>query len=96
MTKLIKLVKSKAKGKKYTAVFELTNGKIKTSHFGATGYSDFILSNGDVKKRKAYIARHKHEDWNDPTKPSTLSRYILWEDKSFQNALKKFKIKFKV
>ena len=69
---------SKLKNKKYTAIFT-HQGKITTVHFGASGYSDFILSGGDKKNRDAYIKRHQvNEDWSDPMTPATLSRYILW------------------
>ena len=68
----------KLKNKKYTAIFSHQN-KITKVHFGASGYSDFILSGGDKKKREAYIKRHQvNENWTDPMTPATLSRYILW------------------
>jgi hypothetical protein len=95
MVKLQTLKKSKAKGKKYTAIFLMPNGKTKTVNFGAKGYTDYTLSHDD-ERRKRYIERHKNEDWTDPTKAGTLSRYILWEEKSIVKALKNFKKKFKV
>lgn len=95
MTQLKSIVKSKAKGKKLTATF-VKNGKEKKVHFGAAGYTDYT-KNKDPQKKKAYIARHrKNENWKDPTKPGTLSRYILWEDTSLKSAIKKYKNRFKL
>jgi hypothetical protein len=95
MTSLLSITKSKAKGKKYTAKFELKDGKTKTTHFGAAGYSDYTIHKDPARKR-SYIARHSGEDWSDPTKAGTLSRYILWEDTSLKSAIKKFKKRFKL
>jgi hypothetical protein len=85
--------------KKYVARF-IVNDKPRNVYFGAVGYGDFIQYSKQGKdiaqeKRKAYIARHgANEDWTDPTKPGTLSRYILWEYPTFQRALKEYKRKF--
>ena len=51
MTSLLSITKSKAKGKKYTAKFELKDGKTKTTHFGATGYSDYTIHKDPARKR---------------------------------------------
>ena len=54
-------------------------------HFGARGYMDYgAYKRRDPAaaelKRRAYIARHAAaEDWTDPHKAGTLSRYLLWE-----------------
>ena len=86
---------------KYTAVFDI-NGKSKTTHFGAVGYKDFIQYSKQDKsvaemKKNAYLARHKvTEDWSDPTKAGTLSKYILWSEPTFSSSLAKYKKHFKV
>jgi hypothetical protein len=95
MPSLLSITKSKAKGKKYTATFELKDGKTKKVHFGAAGYSDYTI-NKDPAKKRSYIARHSGEDWSDPMKAGTLSRYILWEDTSLKSAIKKYKKRFKL
>lgn len=95
MGELISIVTSKAKGKKYKATFK--NGdRTKTVHFGQAGASDYT-KNKDPERKKAYIARHKkNEDWTDPMKAGTLSRYILWEDTNMKTAIKKYKKRFKL
>lgn len=93
----VQLEKSDREGKKYKAIFyNDERKKIKTSHFGASLYSDFTLT-GDEQKKEAYLSRHGKEDWSDPTTPATLSRYILWnyksKAKSYDDYLKRFNLK---
>ena len=95
MVKLISIKPSKAKGKKYTAVFDV-NGKTKTTHFGASGYTDFIKSGGDLKRKAAYISRHKKENWTTPMTAGTLSKYILWNKPTLKASIADYKKKFKV
>jgi len=92
------ITKSKNKNKKYDAIITDNKGNKKVIPFGAAGYSDFILSGGDKKKREAYIKRHKkNEDWNKINSGS-LSRYILWGkssnlDTNIKDFMKKFNLK---
>ena len=93
--RLIKIVKSKTKGKKYDAVFDI-NGKEKRVAFGAAGYEDYT-THKDPARRKSYIDRHKaNENWTDPTTPGALSRYILWEDTNINEAIRKYKSRFNI
>lgn len=105
--RLLFVTKSDIKGKKKKAVF-LVDGKRKTVHFGGvkpdgTPYTDYTRGATDEQK-KEYIRRHKMSktemkatrNWRDPTAAGTLSRYLLWEDKSFPNAVTKYKRKFKI
>lgn len=90
----VSLHKSQNKTKKYVIKFYDNNGKyIKSTNFGATGYSDYTIHKDDDRKNR-YIARHSNEDWSDPTKAGTLSRFILWNKKtlndSFKDYLKRF------
>ena len=94
-------LKSANDGKhKYQITLEhIPTGKQHTVKFGGHGYDDFTLSR-NTKKREDYILRHKvREDWNDPLKPGTLSRYILWNKPtlllSLQDYLKRFNISSK-
>jgi hypothetical protein len=90
--------KSKNKNKKFDAILSDDKGNKKVIPFGAAGYSDFILSGGDKKKREAYIKRHaKNEDWNK-INAGSLSRYILWGNSSnmetnIKDFMKKFNLK---
>jgi hypothetical protein len=87
--------KSHLKNKKFDAIIEDKKGNKKVIPFGAEGYSDFILSGGDKKKREAYIKRHKkNEDWTK-INPASLSRYILWGDsKNMDTNIKDFMKRF--
>jgi hypothetical protein len=67
------------KDKKMMAIFYDGEKKIKTTHFGASGYTDFIKSGGDEKKKKAYLDRHRtNENWNDYMSAGSLSRWIFY------------------
>ena len=96
IVKLLSIKKSTIKGKKYTAVFQLKDNKTKTTHFGASGYTDFIKSGGDVKRKKAYIARHKKENWTTPMTSGTLARFILWNKPSLSSSIADYKKRFGV
>lgn len=96
--RLLRIETSTRPQKKLQAVF--SNGK--TVHFGARGYGDFIAYSkasralGDAK-RAAYIARHgAAETWTRPDTAATLSRYILWEKRGLQAAIRAFRAKFRV
>lgn len=93
--KLIKVVKSKTKGKKYDAYFDIA-GKEKRVSFGAEGMSDFTIHK-DPARRLRYIARHKaNENWTDPTTPGALSRFILWEETDINKAITKYKQRYNI
>lgn len=82
--------KSDRAGKKYMATFD---GK-KTVHFGATGYEDYTQHHDDDRKR-AYLSRHRsRENWNDPKTAGALSRWILWNKKSFRESVADYKRRF--
>ena len=92
--RLISITKATDGKHKYTALF--TDPK-KTTHFGAAGYDDFLKTK-DVKKRAAYLARHKTtENWSDPTTAGALSRYLLWgSSSSLKQNIIEFKKKFNI
>lgn len=81
--------------KKWDAVFERSDGSFITQPFGQKGYSDYT-KHRDPARKERYIARHKRmgEDWNDPTRAGTLSRYILWNKKTLRASIQDFKRKF--
>ena len=85
---------SAVKNKKYTIKFN-NNGKNKTVNFGDKRYEDYTTHKDD--KRKAnYLSRHSKEPWTDPTKPGTLSRYILWNKSSLSESFADYKQRFKL
>ena len=91
----VKFSNSTSKGKKMMAVFyDKNKKKIKTTHFGSEGASDFTI-NKDIERKKRYIDRHRaRENWDNPTTAGALSRWILWEDTSKTKAITDFKKKF--
>ena len=101
--KLEKVIKSDAKGKKWTAIFCLCEGascckdnKKKKVHFGATGYTDYTIGATD-EQRKAYLARHASGKTAKADTPNALSYYILWgNSKSRIQNIKDFKQKYNI
>jgi len=92
--KRVEIKPSKIKGKKLTAVFYEDNKKIKTTHFGAEGMSDYTI-NKDDKRKERYLSRHRaRENWNAPMTAGALSRWILWNKKTRSGSIKDFKNRF--
>lgn len=91
----MKIEASTNKGKKLVAIFD--NGK--RVNFGSKGSSTY-LDHKDKTKRKNYIARHSVNEkkfYDNPYKPATLSRFILWgEATNLRDAIKDYERKFKV
>jgi len=81
--------------KKYMAVFYDENKKkIKTTHFGAAGMSDYT-KHKDQERKKRYLSRHKkRENWNNYMSAGSLSRYILWGEPTLRLSINKYKQRF--
>ncbi len=77
------------------AVFEDKDGKkIKTTHFGARGMSDYT-KHGDKERMKLYESRHKkNEHWNRPMTAGSLSKNILWNKPSLAGSFNDYKRRF--
>jgi hypothetical protein len=95
----VQIKPSALKNKKYTAIFYKDGKKIKTTHFGAEGMSDYTIHKDDERKKR-YLDRHKkNENWNNPMTAGALSKYILWNKPTLQASinsyLKTFKLKTK-
>ena len=101
MTKLIKVIPSTAKGKKWTAIFKLDNGKEKKTNFGFKNpkdpNNDYTLHK-DKERRDRYRIRHKKDlQTKDPTRAGYLSYYLLWGDStSLKQNIKDYKKRFKL
>lgn len=90
----VEFSESDRKDKKMKAVFFDSDKKIKTTHFGAKGMSDYTIHK-DNERKKRYLNRHKNnENWNDYMSAGALSRYILWNMKTLQASIKDYKKKF--
>lgn len=106
--KLLKIIPSDVKGKKYSAYFMLENGKEKKVNFGGAGYRDFTLMNNKKSKfylpnsgarekvKQSYLKRHAKEDWFKPMTPASLSRWVLWNKPTLGGSIAHFKNKFKL
>ena len=95
---LIRIVKSPKPEKKLRASF-CKQGKIKHVDFGAKGMQNYggvgKERHLDKERKKRYITRHKsRENWNDPTTPGALSRWILWNEDTQQKSIRSYKKKF--
>ena len=94
----MKISKSTNPKKKLMAQFFEPNMKrpFKTTHFGASGYTDYIKSK-DKERRKRYLDRHRKENWRDYKSAGSLSRYILWgSTTNLSNNIKLFATRFKL
>ena len=80
MTKLLRVVPSPLKTKKWRAVFQ-DGEKEYHRDFGAVGYRDYTLINDPAEAKKVrdrYWTRHSKEAHNAYDTPGILSLYILW------------------
>ena len=91
--KLISITPSDKPEKKLKATFE-TDGRTKTTHFGASGMSDYT-KNKDPERKARYLARHSAtEHWNDTTSAGALSRWVLWNKTSLEASKADYKRRF--
>lgn len=93
--KLISIRPSTNPMKKYMAKFkDKGTNKIKITHFGYKGMSDYT-KHKDPERKKLYIKRHqKRENWKDPTSAGALSRWVLWNKPGFRESVNDFKKRF--
>ena len=99
--KLVSIKPSTREGKKYVATICLCCGdsicedkKKKKVHFGQEDSKTFV-DHQDNKIKDAYLKRHKvNENWNNPTTPGALSRYILWNKSTIKSSILDFKKRF--
>ena len=89
--------------KKLDATFILPNGRTKIISFGASGMTDFTISPRNtpeevreaIKRRRLYINRHSaRENHRNPLTPGALSRWILWEKPTKEEAVVDFRRRF--
>tara|TARA_R110000765_G_scaffold382844_1_gene474092 strand:- start:497 stop:787 length:291 start_codon:yes stop_codon:yes gene_type:complete len=96
MVKLISVKRTPGERKEFKAAFILNNGREKLVRFGTS--SNFVTNNKKTPAdRLAYIARHrKNENWNNYMTPGSLSRWLLWEDRSLNTNVRNFRKRFKI
>jgi hypothetical protein len=91
--KLLSIVRSPAKGKKWRANFLHEETAFHTD-FGALGYQDFTQSK-DPERARLYRLRHQKDlQTHNPTKAGYLSYYILWASPNFHANIQAYKNKF--
>ena len=93
----VSIGKSTRQGKKMVAIFyDEAKKKIKTTHFGASGYEDYT-THGEMQRKMNYIARHKdREDWNDYMSSGSLSRWILWNKPTLSESINDYMNRFRL
>ena len=93
----VSIGKSTRAGKKMMAIFyDMNKKKVKTTHFGQEGASDYILHN-DLTRKMNYIARHKErEDWMDYMTAGALSYWILWNKPTLSGSIEDYMNRFKL
>ena len=89
----VKITKSDREGKKYKAVFSEDGKKVKTTHFGATGYQDYT-QHKDQQRRTNYRSRHRNDNLNDKFSAGALSYYILWNTTDMKKNISLYKKRF--
>ena len=86
--------KSSAENKKYTAVID--NGKTsKSIHFGDNRYQDFTIHK-DTERKKAYLARHKHDKTSNPAYAGFYASNLLWNKPTLRESIKNTNDKYNV
>lgn len=92
--KKVVIKKSTNSAKKYMAIFYQDGKKIKTTHFGAAGMSDYTKHKNKSRKKR-YMNRHRsRENWNNPMSAGALSRWILWNKPTLKASIDDYKKKF--
>ena len=82
--------------KKIMAVFTLDNGRTRTVHFGSAGASDYTQHRDPVRKQR-YLARHApREDWDNPMTAGALSRWVLWNKETLNDAIVEYIQRFDI
>jgi hypothetical protein len=92
--KKVIIKKSTNPKKKYMATFYENSKKIKTTHFGCQGMSDYTKHKDPARKQR-YMNRHKStEHWQKPMTAGSLSRYILWNKPTLRGSIQDYKKRF--
>ena len=91
----VEISRSSNPEKKLMAIFKDKDGKkIKTTHFGQRGASDYT-KHGDKERMGRYNTRHKsNENWNDPLSAGALSKWILWNKPGLKSSFDDYKSRF--
>lgn len=87
--------KSKVKGKRIAALLYKDGEYLRTINFGSVNHENYLIHQ-DYQRKRRYINRHKKtENWNE-INAGSLSRYILWGEKTLDDSIKKYEKMFNV
>lgn len=75
--RLLKVQPSTRKGKKYMAIFQYRDERIRSAHFGDVHYDDYT-TNKDTARRERYRVRHASGKNAAADTPDALSYHLLW------------------
>ena len=90
----VEIKPSTSKNKKYTAIFYDNSKKVKTTHFGSAGMSDYTIHK-DPERKQRYLDRHRaRENWNDKFSAGALSKWILWNKTTLSASIADYKNRF--
>ena len=91
----IVITPSNKNDKKFTAIINDTkNNNKKIIHFGAKLYEDYTHHKDD-KRKKAYLSRHKHDNYTDPLYPSFYATNLLWNKPTLKESIVDINRKYK-
>ena len=94
--KFVQLLKASNGKNKYTAVFyDAMRKRIKTTSFGDINYQSYP-DHQDLQRKQNYLSRHANEDWTDPQKAGTLSKFLLWNRTTLSASYKDYRQRFKL
>jgi hypothetical protein len=88
---IVIIEKSHRPDKKFNAI---VNGT-RIIPFGSKGYEDYTTHHDDLRQQRYIIRHRKAENWDDPTTPGALSRWLLWNKKSLQSSIDDMNQRFK-
>lgn len=94
--KFVQLLKATNGKSKYTAVFyDALRKRIRTVNFGDINYQSYP-DHQDLQRKANYLSRHSNEDWTDPQKAGTLSKFLLWNRTTISASYKDYRQRFKL
>jgi hypothetical protein len=88
----VEFTNSTKKDKRLMATFYDNNKKIKTTHFGLKNYKNgTYIDHNDDEIKKNWIKRHSiRGTFENPFSASSLSYYILWNQKNLHDSIKSY------
>ena len=91
----VEIKKSTNPKKKLMAIFYDKNKKrIKTTHFGQAGASDYTI-NKDPERKALYRKRHRHDlETSNFMRAGFLAFYVLWNMTSLKASVSAYRKKF--